>query len=770
MAVVAPTGVAAINAGGMTIHSLFQLPFGLFLPEYSRDPNRQRRFNREKIRLLQSLDLLVIDEISMVRADLLDAVDEVLRRYKDRSQPFGGLQLLMIGDLHQLPPVVKDEEWETLRHHYETPYFFSSKALQQTQPVSIELKHIFRQSDQTFIDLLNKVRDNKLDAMVLDILNSRYNPDFQPATAEGYIILTSHNATAHSINAENLLALESTVHCYKAEIDGDFPEHAYPTDELLELKEGAQVMFVKNDNSPYKLYYNGKIGQVTSIKEGRVFVQCPDDKEPFQVYPVEWKNVKYALNEQTKEVTEQVLGKFTQYPLRLAWAITIHKSQGLTFERAIIDAQAAFAHGQVYVALSRCKSFEGIVLRSPIGQSSVKTDFNVKNYTEAADKNAPDEAHLTESKRDFQQRLIAALFDCNTLKRNLEQLQRVFLSHENTLHTNTAAKVQELATLAERDVFPVAAKFKTQLHQYFQQPGLPETNAELQARIQKAAGWFQQKIGQELLPGLDGVQIVTDNKAVEKVAFEALDNARRELFVKNAVLTAAQTGFSTRSYLRAKADAALDFKAKADAAPATGLPFIPKNAPHPELYARLKRWRDRTADERTVETYLVLPTRSLLELVELLPATLAALKKVNGIGEAKVKRYGAEILEIIQEYCKEKGLEGVQLSITEVPKKPKVDTKALSFDLYKTGKSVAEIAAERSLSPITIESHLAHFVQLGQLDILELVPPEKIQAIEKVVKANPEVEQLTPLREQLGEAYSFGEIRMVVQWLKGKTE
>ncbi|MDX1941646.1 MAG: helix-turn-helix domain-containing protein [Saprospiraceae bacterium] len=767
MAVVAPTGVAAINAGGMTIHSFFQLPFGLFLPEYAQEANRQRRFTREKIKLIQSLDLLVIDEISMVRADLLDAVDDVLRRYKDRQHPFGGVQLLMIGDLHQLPPVVKDEDWDLLRTHYDTPYFFSSRALQQTEPIAIELKHIYRQSDRLFIELLNKVRDNKLDEEVLEKLNSRYLPDFEANANESYITLTSHNATAQSINAENLAAIPGAIHRFKAEIKGDFPGHAFPTEETLELKEGAQVMFVKNDISRDKRYYNGKIGQIAEIKKDTIYIKCPDEEDMILVTPVEWTNVKYTLNEQTKEVTEEVIGSFLQYPLRLAWAITIHKSQGLTFERAIIDAQSAFAHGQVYVALSRCKSFEGIVLRSPIIHSSVKTDTKVKNYTEAADKNAPDEAHLHQSKRDFQQALILELFDYQALKRYFEQLKRVFLTHENTLHADAFRQFQELAVQAETHVFSVAGKFKSQLQSYFYQPELPEENQALQERIQKACAWFLEKVGGILLPEFKKISILTDNKATEKVALEALENVQRTLFVKNACLSAVQKGFSTRTYLRAKADAQIDFKA-APSPLATGFANAPKNAPHPELYVQLKRWRDETAASNDVEPYLVLPTRSLLELVELLPGTLTALKKVNGIGETKSKRYGTEILELIQDYCIAKGLEGAQLSLSEPPKKAKIDTKALSFDLFKAGKSIPEIAQERSLTTSTIEGHLGHYIELGELNIFDVMEKGKVNVIEAYVKENP-TEQLSPIKEYFGDAYSYGEIKMVLHYLK-KTE
>ncbi len=770
MAVVAPTGVAAINAGGMTIHSFFHLPFGLFLPEYARDAARQRRFTRQKIQLMQSLDLLVIDEISMVRADLLDAIDDVLRRYKDRLLPFGGVQLLMIGDLHQLPPVVKDEEWELLRQHYDTPYFFSSRALRETNPVAIELKHIYRQSDDRFIQLLNRVRNNELDPDVLEELNSRYVPDFQPSENEPYIILTSHNASAQQINVENLNKIPAKAQRFRAEIMGDFPAHAYPADEVLELKIGAQVMFVKNDPSRDKRFYNGKIGQVADIQSDTIYVKCPDDPENIAVSPTEWTNVKYTLDEKTKEVHEELLGSFSQYPLRLAWAITIHKSQGLTFERAIIDAQSAFAHGQVYVALSRCKSFEGIVLRSPIAHSSVKTDATVRAFSEAADRNAPDETHLQQSKHEFQRTLILELFDFKNLKRYFEQLNKTLLSHENAILGEAVQQLKTLAQEADTHVFQVASKFRAHLQSYFSQPELPEENAALQERLQKARDWFLSKIGETLLPGAKNLNILTDNKAARKVAFDALENLQEELFVKNACLKAMQQGFNTRVYLRAKADARIDFKNAAAAAPiVTAFANAPKNTSHPELYAVLKKWREETAALQGVEQYRVLSTAALLELVEMLPANIPALKKVKGIGEGKSKQFGDEILEMIGDYCRSKGLEGAQLNLTEVPRTPKVDTKKVSFDLFRSGKSIADIAQERSLTPSTIEGHLAHYIGLGELDIHEVLPPERVQPIEAYILTHPGA-SLGAIKEHFGEACTYGEIRMVEQFFKQKNQ
>ena len=763
MVVVAPTGVAAINAGGMTIHSFFQLPFGPYLPESKQDASRQRKFNREKIWLIQSLDLLVIDEISMVRADLLDGIDDVLRRYKDHYKPFGGVQLLMIGDLHQLPPVVKDEEWELLREHYATPYFFSSRALRQTNPVAIELKHIYRQSDMVFIELLNKVRNNKLDAEVLETLNSRYRANFKPAPEEGYITLTSHNASAQDINVQKLAEIPGDTQRFTAAVTGDFPPHAFPTEELLELKPGAQVMFVKNDGSREKRYYNGKIGTITEIRGEAIYVKCPDEAQEIQVVPAEWRNIKYTLNAQTKEVAEDVTGAFVQYPLKLAWAITIHKSQGLTFERAIIDAQAAFAHGQVYVALSRCKSFEGIVLRTKIEFSSVRTDTQVKNYTEEADRNAPDEAHLRQSKMDFQQSLMLELFEFRSLKKYFEQLNRVLLEYETTLHADAYLQFKALREQAETLVLSVADKFKHQLRSYFAQPALPEENEDLQARFQKACAWFSEKINDVLLPAAKSIQIVTDNKAVEKTALEALENLEKELFVKNTCFVSAKTGFSTHVYLRAKANAEIDFNAaKKTASPSAAYTGVPKNTPHPELYVSLKLWRAELSDTLGTAPFEVLPTRSLLELVQVLPANLPALKKIKGIGAVRSKQFGAEILEIIQKYCIAKGIENTQLSLSEPPPKP--DTKLASFELFKAGKSIEEIAAARGLATSTIENHIAHFVAIGEVNVYEIVNQFKVEAIAAFYTRN-KTRSMKEAKEYLGDDYSFGELRMVLTYL-----
>lgn len=766
MAVVAPTGVAAINAGGMTIHSLFQLPFGPYLPGNSRDAARQRRFSGDKIKLLQSLDLLVIDEISMVRADLLDGIDEVLRRYRDYSRPFGGLQMLMIGDLHQLPPVAKEAEWELLRPYYDTPYFFSSQALRQAAPVVIELKHIYRQSDDRFIQLLNKVRDRQIDQSVLDTLNSRYIPDFQPDEATPYITLSTHNATAQAINAEKLAATSGALHTYKAVITGDFPAHAYPADEVLEVKPGAQVLFVKNDTSREKRFYNGKIGKITRIQDGIIHVACPGETETIQVVPTEWENIRYNLNERTKEVNEEVVGAFTQYPLKLAWAITIHKSQGLTFERVILDAQAAFAHGQVYVALSRCKSFEGIVLRTPITLSGIRTDATVRNYSEAAAKNAPDEAHLQRSKTAYQQTLLLELFGFSSFIKRLERVHRLLLEHEGSMHRSALEQFKLFSEQAAA-IFPVAEKFQYQLQQLFRQDLLPEAQPELQARIQKAAAWFAEKLGAELLPAAYDIRVVTDNKELQKTATEVLENLQKELFIKHACCAEAQKGFAAQAYIRRRTDAALDFGAqKQKATLAATQAMAPQDIPHPALFAALKKWRTEAAEQYEVELYQILPTKTLADITHYLPVTQQALKAIKGIGKAKLTQFGGQLLQIVHDYCAANNIEIAAPDLPgEVEKPPKVDTKTVSFELFQSGKTLDEIAAERGFVRSTIEGHVAHFVELGELDIRKLMQEEDVRALSAFFEEHPGALS-SEAKAHFGERYSYGEIKMVLAHLK----
>jgi cytidylate kinase len=762
MAVTAPTGVAAINAGGMTLHSFFQLPMGVHLPDTSREENKQRRFSRDKIQLLRTLDLLVIDEISMVRADLLDAVDAVLRRYRDDPRAFGGVQLLMIGDLHQLPPVVKPEDWELLRPHYVTPYFFGSLALQRADMVAIELKQIFRQSDRRFIDLLDKVRNNQIDAQVLETLNSRYVPGFQPNVKDAYITLTSHNASSYDLNAQRLESLPERARTFKAKIAADFPETSYPTEETLEFKKGAQVMFVRNDLSPEKRYFNGKIGKITRFAGDEIFVRCKGEGEDIAVMPVEWQNIKYSIDEETREIREDVLGTFTQYPLKLAWSITIHKSQGLTFDHVIIDARSAFAHGQVYVALSRCRSFEGIVLSSRLNPSSVKTDVVVKAYSEKNARNTPTESHLRESKREYQEVLIRELFDFSAMKGNLQGLMRLVKEHPSALSAEGLLQFNTLVAKTAAEVLSIAEKFAPQLQSYFAQPELPEANESLRERLRKAGGYFSSKLNSEFLAEVKRIDLITDDKAVLKRARQYLQGIEKEVLIKRACFVLCQSGFSASGYIRAKTTAELDSRESSDVRSTADAPVeVPKDTPHPELYRRLLEWRDDMAEELDIALHEVLPTRSLQELVRLLPMDRVSLKKISGIGKRKLKRFGADLLGIVGKYRGEK-------DVAARPPEPfKGNTKRISFDLYKAGKTIAEIAAERNLAVGTIEGHLAYFIARRELDISEFLTKEQVDEIaDFFVKRN--TESLAEAKAHFGERFLYGQLRMVLEHFKTK--
>lgn len=768
MVVVAPTGVAAINAQGMTIHSFFQMPFGPFIPNAPQDPSRQRRFNSDKLDLIRSLDLLVIDEISMVRSDLLDSIDDVLRKYKDTSKPFGGVQLLMIGDLHQLPPVVKRDEWNLLSQHYSTPYFFGSLALQKTDTITIELLHIYRQSDSFFIDLLNKVRNNQMTTEVLEAINSRYIEDFEPKEKDAYITLTSHNKTAYEINSSKLKAIDKPLHTFKAVVKDSFPEHTYPTEADLEFKIGAQIVFIKNDSSYEKRFYNGKIGKIEAIESDKIIVRCPGESELISVSQATWENIQYSLNDTTKEVSEDIIGSFTQYPLKLAWAITIHKSQGLTFEKAVIDAQSAFAHGQVYVALSRCKSFEGIVLLSRIGYGSVKTDSVVRNYSEEASKNPPNEDHLQIAKRDYQQALIRELFDFRKIANSAKGVHRVFLEHESKFVSSPVAVFDGFRTQLEADVIQIAQKFQPKLEAYFYQGMIPEDDEALMERLKKASAYFTEKLTKEFLPALKRFPIATDNQSAKKQVEARVDFLERGLFTKKACFSAIQTGFTPQKYIKTKTTADLKFQAyKRETAVNSILKNIPTGTTHPKLYAQLLQWRNEQSEAQGLTPYEILPTRSLHELTEQLPTDTLSLLKIKGIGRVKARHYGAAIVDLIDAYCLENNISS-EMKLMFAPKekkKKKEDTKKISLDLFKAGKDIEAIAAERQLKKTTIQGHLAHAIGLGHLSVFLVMERESVDEVaafclEKKTTSSADV------KAHFDEKYNYSEIKMMLEHLK----
>ncbi len=764
MVVVAPTGVAAINAGGVTIHSFFQMPFGPILPERLDAPSRPneknqfiRKFNKRKINIIRSLDLLVIDEISMVRADLLDGIDNVLRKYKNRTLPFGGVQLLMIGDLQQLAPVVKEHEWNLLRNYYETVFFFSSKAFQQSESISIELKHIYRQQDNKFIKILNEIREDKLSEASVKELQKRFKKDYIPDKDDGYITLTTHNASANRINEEQLKKVKTKVHTFEAEVRGQFPEHAYPAEEFLKLKSGAQVMFIKNDSSLEKLYYNGKIGIITDIDEEGIYVKCKDEDEAIHVEQEMWENIKYTINDRSKEIEEDVAGSFIQYPLRLAWAITIHKSQGLTFEKAIIDAQAAFAHGQTYVALSRCKTLEGLILSSPISEEGIICDRTVSSFNKNVEENQPDEEVLLNSKQTYQLDLLNEMFNYRQIQYQIEKCKKIVLENSTIIEGNLSVKLDEMLETGTRVLNEVARKFAYQLKQLASSNNDLETNDQLQERITKAANYFLEQTIQHLYIPLDQGSFETDNKAVRKPINETLLKIRELLHVKKACLTACKKGFNTKDHLHIRALAILE---KPESKTVSKKTETITTSVHPPLYERLKAWRAEIAEETNQKHYLIAHQKLLLAISNELPGNSSQLKAIKGMGKQKLKIFGEDILRIVQNYCTEYNLQTSDLVIEESIKPPKKNTKEISMELFREGKTIKQIAETREMTSRTIEGHLAYYIGIGELMLKQFVDSRTISIITNYFEENPK-SSLSQAKEKLADSITWSEIKFV---------
>ena len=556
--VVAPTGVAAINAGGVTIHSFFQLAPGLYLPGQTvkREGKGKYGFSKHKINILRSLDLLIIDEISMVRCDLLDAIDEVLRRYQDHFKPFGGVQLLMIGDLQQLAPVSSDEEWQLLQANgYTTPYFFGSKALAQATYTGIELTHVFRQADQSFVQLLNNVRDNHLDTATLQALNSRYRPNFRPADDEGYITLTTHNYQASDINHHRLLMLTTEPHTFSAVVKGEFPEGSYPTDAQLTLKVGAQVMFCKNDSNHQ--YYNGKIGRVTQITDKAVWVESTDEDgkpQDIMVDAQEWQNTKYVTKEQTGEITEEVIGSFTQIPLRPAWAITIHKSQGLTFDRCIINAGQAFSFGQVYVALSRCRTLEGLVLSTPIHSHVVMSDPTIISYNQSIQENQPDQQRLMADRRDCIEQTLCSIFDYMPLLMQFRHLLRLADQHLPKAQQEYVNNIKTIVAQCEEQLETVGQNFKAQIHRLIALCPTYEENKQLHERVRKGNEYFLIKTTELIDDFIQAGLPKLENKHTAEILSREFELLKQDYDIKTRILIRTANEFTLDAYWNAKAE------------------------------------------------------------------------------------------------------------------------------------------------------------------------------------------------------------------------
>lgn len=770
MIVVAPTGVAAINAGGVTIHSFFQLSFAPQVGAES-DQAKQKHFNKTKINIIRSLDLLVIDEISMVRADVLDAIDKVLRRYRKKDKPFGGVQLLMIGDLQQLAPVVKNDEWNILRSVYDTVFFFSSIALRQTSYVSIELTHVYRQQDDKFINILNKVRDNKLDRASADELNKRHVPNFQVPKDSDYITLCTHNAHAKRLNDDELAQLSTDDCIMQATVEGNFPEYSYPTDEELHLKEGAQVMFVKNDPEPEKLFYNGKIGKITHISKDEVRVKCPGDYEEIDVSPLKWENIKYSVDEKTAEIKEELEGTFEQIPLKTAWAITIHKSQGLTFEHAVIDAQASFAHGQVYVALSRCKTLEGMVLSSPIAERSIISDTQVSGFIQNVEANQPDEEKLQESKNAYQQNVISDVFDYSRIVFLIRGVLRVAKENMGSFPDDFAQKLDEMNVDITQHLLNVGMKFNHQVKELLEENSDAESNANLQERVVKAAKYFSEKMQELLLSRLSLFSLEVDNKTIAKQVNRYIDDLQEELNLKVKLFEVCQDGFSVKTVLDTRAKKAVASQAKIKKK-TESIPPSFENLDHPQLYYDLRRFRSEKAEEVGMPAYYVFSQKVLAELLKYLPIDLKTLKGIKGMGAIKVKQFGPEIIEIITQYCRANSIDrglAPELDFAEDKKKgPKVDTKKVTYDLYMSGKDVAAIAKERDLTEGTILKHLTTYVATGMIPATDFLDEAKLKEIE-LYFAQTKNYALGEAKARFKDKYSYSDLSLGLSYhLKDK--
>lgn len=766
LVIVAPTGVAAINAGGVTIHSFFQLPFGPIITERVAghkidNPNFKQKFNRKKINIIKSLDLLIIDEISMVRADMLDAIDEVLRRYKNRFLPFGGVQLLMIGDLQQLSPVVKDDEWGMLSKYYKSMYFFNSKSLEDADMVTLELKHVYRQSDDVFLDILNEIRNDRLSQESFDLLHKRYIPGFSPENDEGYITLTTHNNSAKKINDIQLDKIKTKSRKFKATVKGNFSEHSYPTEFELELKVGSQVMFVKNDSSPEKRYFNGKIGEIRAFEGNYIIVKCLGDDEEIETGIEEWENIRYSINSNTKEISEEFIGSFAQFPLRLAWAITIHKSQGLTFEKAIIDAAAAFAHGQTYVALSRCKTMEGLVLSTQISESAIICDKEVNVFNQLASDNQPDSEKLKQAKYAYQLDLLLDLFNYKQLNYRLQRLERALEEHKKGFQGDISEKLTEIQKNLMPEISSIAQGFINQINKLLLDNADTKTNTSLQERIKKAAVYFHAFHEDKILKALNESRFESDNKSVKKTIKENLTAIDEILTIKQKSLKSCFQGFEVKDFLEVRAKSAIADNTKAKKEKTE---FRDVDTIHPDLYSLLKYWRREEGDIRMVPLFQVASNKMLQGIANELPTTSNQLLAINGIGKKKVDQYGIELIEMVMEYLEEKGITPTE-DAPEVIKVPKKKNHEISYELYKDGKEIKEIAKEMGYVVSTIESHLSRYVATGDLDVDEFVEQKVIDKLIKYFEKNPEA-TLGDAKIALPDSISYGELKLVQKHLE----
>ena len=649
--VLAPTGVAAINAGGSTIHSFFLLPLCPYLPDVKelvteyQMPEHKRNYKKEKLKIIRTLDLLIIDEISMVRADLLDAVDMTLRKFRKNSLPFGGVQLLMIGDAQQLSPVVKEDERKYMSQVYPSPYFFHSKALQKLDYITIELQKVYRQKDQEFVDILNAIRENRPNNEIMSALNSRVNAY---ESDEDTIRLTTHNAQADGVNNRKLDMLPGESVMFEAEIEGDFPENSYPADFVLSLKKDAQVMFIRNDSDGQ--YYNGKLGRVEEISPKGVVTVRDLEGNPIVVNPVEWPNIQYVLNDESGEIEPNIIGKFKQLPLKVAWAITIHKSQGLTFDRVIIDAGAAFAFGQVYVALSRCRSLEGISLDSPIRVSSIYTDGFVSDFNASRPDYQEVETKLVNEEKAYGYDCMRDIFSFDSLINRIDAYRKIWWKNLERIYSAEYSEICDALSKVE-DLKKTADTFKIQLRKI--EHTQDQDQEYLATRLRKASEYFLPLIesSRDGLLRTHGLEI--DNKEIKKKVAEAYDemDIYLDILLKSLKMILDE-GFSIDGYNKIRTACLLEDRSSAKSRKLKKI--VRKEGEegivNEKLRERLQEWRNERFKKDNVPAFMIMHQTTLMDIAALVPKTKAELLRIKGFGDAKFQKYGEEILQITAEF------------------------------------------------------------------------------------------------------------------------
>lgn len=642
LAVVAPTAVAAINAGGVTINSFFQVPFGPLIPSTQTASLAElfdKKVGHEKTKLLKCLDLLIIDEISMVRADMIDYIDTVLRAVKGISKPFGGVQLLMIGDLYQLSPVFQ-KDWHVLRNYYTGPYFFDSLALRKTSLLTFELDEVYRQSDPIFVEILNSVRDGSGDEALLAKLNERHLINTSSEELRDYVTLTTHNPLVKQINEQKLEALQTAAYTYIATVTDDFPKEAYPAEEELTLKVGALVMFIKNDTSGKKRYHNGRTAKITALTDNSILLNFLDDGTELEAEREIWQNVKYALSETDNKVTETNAGSFSQFPLRLAWAITIHKSQGLTFDNALIDVSAAFTHGQAYVALSRCRSLEGMVLLEKVKRENIITDKSVIGFMQTAKKNMPAAADLEQSIIHSELGILASLYDFS-----------IMILAWNTYKTILSERISTDLSTTEKLLQTEIGNVGTRFLQKELQPQTtsPWQSESLKERLQKSSAYFLAKL--ELLEGmLIDLHESYPMSLMDDDYYLSFNLILEQLKGKTAIFRSLPTAKDTTTLIERWKSAAIEYQA-VDRWTTTAVKEA--EIPNKALYDQLYVWRIQKGKDRNTPDYNILSEQALKDTAAKLPKTLKQLSQIKGFGEGKAFDFGDEILKMVRKYSGE---------------------------------------------------------------------------------------------------------------------